>query len=184
MRRAIGLVVLAVLLLAEKEGFGQRFTVGTNVVDILTLGTVNIEGGASVARKVTVLVGGELNPLSFSSDGSAFRSRQMSLWGGARYWPWHAYSGWWAGGTLRWTVYNNGGFSDPSTEEGFAYGAGIYAGYSVMLTDRWNIDIGAGGWGGWKTYTVYACPTCGRITGEGGKTFLLPDARVAVQYVF
>ena len=105
-------------------------------------------------------------------------------WAGARWWPWHVYSGWWVGADARYTLYNVGGILKRSTEEGDAAGAGLYGGYSIMLSEWWNLDLGVGLWGGWKRYTRYACPLCGVITEQGEKGFILPDARVAVQFIF
>lgn len=71
------------------------------------------------------------------------------------------------------------------TEEGDAFGAGVGVGYSVMLSDHVNMDVGAGLWGGYKRYTVYRCPSCGRIMDEGQKWFILPnEAILSLIYVF
>mgnify|MGYP002622728773 CR=1 FL=1 len=185
-RRIATAAAVIALFLAPAPLRAQRFTAGMNVADLMTLGTLSAEGSVSVARSVTVHAGTKLNPWEFRTDSpdTQFQMRQMSLWAGARWWPWHVYSGWWAGADARWTVYNEGGISDRVTEEGNAYGAGLYGGYGMMLSDRWNIDIGAGFWGGWKVYRSYACPVCGRIMDEGEKLFMLPDARITVQYVF
>ncbi len=152
------------LLLHSATASAQRFGVGTNALDWLALGTINAEASIAVSQKVSVHVGGELNP-----------------------WTWragHVYSGWWVGADARYTLYNVGGILKRSTEEGDAAGAGLYGGYSIMLSEWWNLDLGVGLWGGWKRYTRYACPLCGVITEQGEKGFILPDARVAVQFIF
>ncbi len=180
------ILISVLFLLTLLPGRAQRFSVGTNAVDWLTLGTLNAEGSLAVAQKVSLHVGTELNPWTWNAadPSEQFQTRQNSVWGGARWWPWHVYSGWWAGGDLRWSVYNLGGVSDQVTEEGDAFGAGAWGGYSLMLGRWWNIDLGVGFWGGWTTYTRYACPRCGVRTDEGGKTFILPDARIAFQLIF
>ena len=61
---------------------------------------------------------------------------------------------------------------------------GFYGGYALMLDKNWNLDFGAGFWGGWKQYVVYSCPRCGVTLDSGGKTFILPDLRIAVQWIF
>ncbi|MBR6886736.1 MAG: DUF3575 domain-containing protein [Bacteroidales bacterium] len=183
MKRAL---LVHLLLLHALIASAQRFTVGVNAADCLALGTLNLEGSAGVSRRVSIHAGVELNPWTFNAgDASAQKqARQNSWWAGARFWPWHIYSGWWAGADLRYTVYNAGGFVSRKTEEGDAVGAGLYGGYAVMLSDRWNLDLGAGVWGGWKKYTVYACPLCGVRTENGEKTFVVPDVRIAIQYIF
>jgi len=180
------LYILALLLLLSVPGRAQRFSVGTNAVDWLTLGTVNGEAGAAASQHVSVHVGAELNPWTFRAGDQAnqFQLRQNSLWGGARWWPWHVYSGWWAGCDVRYTVYNGGGVRSRETYEGDAVGAGLWGGYSVMISPMWNLDLGLGAWGGWTRYTSYACPLCGARTDEGEKAFLVPDARIAIQLIF
>ncbi len=61
---------------------------------------------------------------------------------------------------------------------------GIYGGYSIMLNEYWNLDLGFGGWGGWTNYVRYACPICGVRTDQGSKGFFVPDARIAIQLIF
>lgn len=164
----------------------QRFSVGSNAIDWLTFGTINAEASVAVAQHWSFHVGTELNPWTWNAGDQEkqLQVRQNSYWGGARYWPWHVYSGWWWGGDIRYTVYNGGGVIKRDTEEGDAFGAGAYGGYSIMLNAYWNLDLGVGVWGGWTNYTRYACPLCGARTDEGTKAFFVPDARVAIQFIF
>jgi len=184
MKRALVGIALALALPCLVHA--QRWSAGTNLADWLSLGTLNAEGSVAVARKVSIHVGAELNPWTFNAGDQQTQAqlRQMSYWAGARWWPWHIYSGWWAGADLRYTVYNEGGILKRETEEGNAYGGGIYGGYAIMLNDRWNLDLGAGLWGGYKQYTRYACPVCGVTLESGGKPFVKPDARIVLQLIF
>lgn len=184
MKKLILAVTLAASLQLSAEA--QRLSVGTNCVDWLTLGTMNAEASVSVARNVSIHAGGELNPWTFNAGDPATQAqmRQASCWAGARWWPWHVYSGWWVGGDGRYSAYNSGGITDRVTEEGDAIGGGLYGGYAVMLSDNWNLDLGLGAWGGYTRYTRYACPRCGITLDQGGKTFILPDARLAIQLIF
>ena len=164
----------------------QRFSIGTNAIDWLTLGTINADASVAVSQHVSLQVGTELNPWTWSAGDQEkqFQTRQNSYWAGVRYWPWHVYSGWWWGGDFRYTVYNVGGIIKRDTVEGDAYGLGAYGGYSIMLDAYWNLDLGVGFWGGWTKYTSYSCPLCGVRTDEGTKMFLIPDVRVAIQFIF
>ena len=179
-------LLLLVLLLLPLSAEGQRYSVGTNAVDWMTLGTLNAEASVAVARYVSLHVGAELNPWTFhaSDPDRQMQLRQNSYWAGARWWPWHVYSGWWTGADFRYTVYNGGGIRQRDTEEGDAFGLGLWGGYAVMLSDRWNLDLGAGFWCGWTHYKTYSCPQCGHKTDEGEKSFILPDARIAFQWIF
>ena len=184
MKRFLLLILLSGVLLLPARA--QRFTVGTNAVDWLCLATLNAEASAAVGTKLSVHVGAELNPWTFRAGNpdTQLQMRHNSLWGGLRYWPWHVYSGWWVGTDFRYSVYNGGGIIQKEAEEGDAYGMGLWGGYSVMINSLWNLDLGLGAWGGWKKYTRYACPMCGLTTEQGEKFFWLPDARIAIQFVF
>ena len=178
--------LLLLLLLLPVTAQAQRYSVGTNAVDWMTLGTLNAEASVAVSRYVSVHAGAELNPWTFHAGDPdrQMQLRQNSYWAGARWWPWHVYSGWWTGADARYTVYNGGGIRQRETEEGDAIGMGFWGGYAVMLSDRWNLDLGAGFWGGWTRYKTYACPLCGHRLDEGEKAFILPDARIAIQLIF
>lgn len=185
--KALGKTLLAALLwCAVLPVAAQRFTAGTDGVGWLALGTLNADASVAVSRNFSLHAGASLNPWTYRKDKpeKQLQLRQLSVWGGARWWPWHVYSGWWAGLDARYMVYNMGGIIKRETEEGDAYGARIWGGYSVMLSEHWNLDLGVGAWGGWKKYTVFSCPSCGITLEQGGKVFVLPDARVAVQLIF
>ena len=180
-------ILLSLLLLVTALPLAaQRFSVGTNAVDWLSLGTLNLEASAAVSQRYSIHVGAELNPWTFAAGNpeKQLQMRQNSYWGGLRLWPWHVYSGWWMGADLRYTVYNGGGILKRETAEGDAYGIGLWGGYSIMLNELWNLDLGLGFWGGYKKYTRYACPLCGVVTDQGERAFILPDARIAIQLIF
>ncbi len=180
------LILLVSLCLLTIPCRAQRFSVGTNAADWMSLGTINAEASVAVSQHVSLHVGAELNPWTWrpESQDTQFQARHMSYWGGVRWWPWHVYSGWWAGADGRYSIYNEGGIFRRETEEGRAWGGGLYGGYSIMLSESWNLDLGLGAWGGWKEYTTYACPRCGVIKDEGAKVFVVPDARIAIQLIF
>lgn len=179
-------LIAGLTLLFSGQASAQRFTVGTNAVDWLTFGTINAEASVAVAQHFSIHVGTELNPWTWNagSQEKQLQVRQNSYWAGARWWPWHVYSGWWGGADFRYTVYNGGGVIKRDTQEGDAYGMGIYGGYSIMLSEYWNLDLGFGFWGGWTDYVSYACPLCGVRTDQGTKAFIVPDARIAIQFIF
>lgn len=174
------------LCLPTAGAWAQKLSVGTNAVDWLSLGTINAEASIAVSQHYSIHVGAEINPWTWNGGDreKQLQARQNSYWGGLRYWPWHVYSGWWAGADLRYSVYNIGGIIKRDTEEGEAYGTGAYGGYSIMLNEMWNLDLGFGVWGGYRKYTRYACPVCGPVTDEGSGVFFLPDARIAIQLIF
>ena len=180
------LLLIIILLSVAPAAFAQRFSIGMNAVDLFSLGTIEGEASVAVSQHWSFHVGAELNPWTWNAGDQQkqLQSRQNSYWGGARYWPWHVYSGWWWGADARYSVYNIGGIIKRDTQEGDAWGLGAYGGYSIMLNAYWNLDLGFGVWGGVTKYTRFACPLCGTRLDEGTKGFFLPDARIAIQFIF
>lgn len=174
-----------VLLCVCFSAAGQELSLSTNVLDYANLGTLNVEASYGVARHWSVDAGVKYNPFRFGEGSEVKQSRQRSVSAGARYWPWHVFSGWWLEGGLRFQEYNVGGHSSPDTSEGSRFGGALRAGYSYMLSPHFNLDFGAGVWTGYDRYVTYACPVCGRIMGEGAKYFVLPsDFIVSLAFIF
>ena len=183
MKRLILLCLLGFLFSVSASA--QKWSIGTNAVEWLNLGTVNAEGSVAAGRHASVGVGFRYNPWTFGGEEKQLQNKQRSAYVYGRWWPWFIYSGWWLQGKGQYSEYNQGGIFSRETEEGDAYGAGIAAGYTLMLHRQLNIEFAAGIWGGYKTYTVYACPTCGRIVDSGAKAFILPDnIAVSLLYIF
>ena len=78
-----------------------------------------------------------------------------------------------------------GGIMSSETEEGDRLGAGLYSGYTYMLSSHFNIEFGLGLWAGIDRYRRYSCPKCGITVGDGDRGFILPDdVTVSLVYVF
>lgn len=183
-RKIIITLMLAVLPLLCPA---QNWSASTNLMDYVSLGTVNAEIGAGVGRRVSIEASARINPWTFhkGDPGKQMQNRQQTYAAGVRYWPWHIYSGWWISGLAQYQEYNRGGIISPLTEEGDAFGLSAGAGYALMLNEHLNLDFGLSIWTGQKTYITYACPSCGRITAKGSKWFVMPnEIRVAIQYIF
>ena len=178
-------VILLLLLLTGGRAQAQQASVSVNAVDCANFGTINAEASAAVARHWTVNAGARYNPWSFGEGDSRVQNRTRTFYAGTRWWPWNIYSGWWMGARAQWEEYNRGGIVSLQTEEGDAWGAALSGGYSLMLHRNLNLDFGLGLWGGWKTYTVYRCPTCGKVEDEGSKVFFMPsDVSVSLMFTF
>lgn len=185
-RFAIILAVAAFILPSLKSG-AQTVSLSTNLLDYACLGTLNADVSYSLSRRWSVTAGARYNPFTFrkGDPDKQFQLRQQSYSLGARLWPWHTWSGWWFAGKLRYQEYNSGGIRSLETIEGDRFGAGLYAGYTYMLTSHLNIEFGLGLWSGLDVYRCYSCPVCG-VTLESGKThFILPDdIMISLAYVF
>ena len=187
--RRIRLLFISFLLLFAAEASAQKFSVSVNALDVVNLGTINLQANYAFGRHWTATLQGRYNNWNFGSveKGTPFQNRSRSGALGARYWLWYSYSGWWAAANVRFDEYNRGGlFGELRTEEGRAWGGGLALGYSLMLAERWNLDFGIGGWCGITNYTVYACPRCGMILDRGRKFFALPsaDCQISFTYIF
>lgn len=185
MIRKITILIAALLLGAGLKA--QDVSVSTNIMGYLNLGTLNLETSYALAQHWSVNAGLKYNPFTFpkGNDGDVMQNRQQSYALGARFWPWHVYSGWWAAARAQYQEYNVGGVSSQETREGDRYGGGFAAGYAYMLGSHFNIEAGAGVWAGRDKYKLYACPTCGRTLESGNKNFMmLNDIILSLSYVF
>ena len=179
--------VAVFLLCSGARCSAQKFAVSTNAVGYLNLCTMNIEASYALSRHFSLNGEARYNPFTFhkGQSGQQFQNRQRTFSLGARYWPWYVYSGWWVSLKGRYEEYNRGGWKNPSTEEGDAWGGSLGVGYTLMIKDYLNLEFGAGVWGGRKTYTRYACPACGRITDQGKAWFIMPSELMAsIVFVF
>lgn len=181
------IIITLLLAVLPVLGRAQNWSVSTNVLDYVSLGTMNAEVSAGVGRRVTIEASARVNPWTFHKGDPSrqMQNRHQTYALGMRYWPWHIYSGWWISADAQYQEYNRGGIISQKTEEGDAFGLSAGAGYSLMLHEKLNLDFGVTLWAGQKTFISYACPSCGRITDKGSKWFLMPnEIRVAIQYIF
>ena len=176
MKRLFALALGLILCLgARAQEFEPKFALRANVAELAQGGTIDVETSVGFSRHWSADADVRYNP--YSED-----SRQRSLGVGARWWPWYVYSGLWLSGKARYQEYS---VLSSTSSEGDRVGGSLTAGYSRMLGRHLNLDFGLGLWGGYETYSVYACETCGRIRERGAKYFLRPDALVlALTFVF
>lgn len=181
------IIITLLLAVLPVLGRAQNWSVSTNVLDYVSLGTMNAEVSAGVGRRVTIEASARVNPWTFHKGDPSrqMQNRHQTYALGMRYWPWHIYSGWWISADAQYQEYNRGGIISQKTEEGDAFGLSAGGGYSLMLHEKLNLDFGVTLWAGQKTFISYACPSCGRITDKGSKWFVMPnEIRVAIQYIF
>ena len=185
--KKVGMLLIAGLLVACLPLSAQKFSLSTDLIGYAFFGTVNAEACVSISQKWSLTAGARVNPFTFRKADPArqFQFRQQSYALGARMWPWHTGSGWWFAGKMRYQEYNRGGLFLNDTREGDRFGAGIYAGYTHMLTAHLNLEFGLGLWAGMDVYRKYSCPKCGTVTSSGKAGFILPDdAMISIAYVF
>ena len=183
--RKLVISLCMLLFAASFNSNAQKWSVSTNVADWANLGPINADGSVAAGRHATVGVGFRYNPWTYGGEEKQFQNKQRTAYVYGKWWPWNVYSGWWMGGYAQVTEYNQGGIFKRTTEEGDAYGIGLSGGYTLMVHKNLNLDFGAGFWGGYTKYVVYACPTCGRIMDSGNKWFIMPnDLIMSLVYIF
>lgn len=197
MRRLKHLLVLAILVLAANSLDAQNITVSTNLLDWANLGTINGDVTVSVARRWSIGANAEYNPWTYKFKGGEYwlynRHRTFGLYG--EFWPWYVNAGWAVQVGAQYKEYAEGGFPFfkhdygerfgriPLVEEGDAVGGGAAVKYSRLLSRNWSLEFSAGVWAGWKWYTRYRCPNCGRQL-EQSKGFFVAPYNIAVRFVF
>ena len=185
-------VIIAVVLLICAPRIAEAQTtwaVSTNALSWVNLGTINAEGAVSVHDHITVNAGFVANPWKMTTPTHVdLQNRQYGLHVGAKYWPWHTFSEWWVGAKIQYKHFRQVGLLSPNLMIGDAIGAGISGGYSVMISNHFNLDFGLGLWGGrlvkYRKYKEqYEDNT--RISEQGGRNFLyLDNVMVSLVYVF
>lgn len=187
MKKYVWIIAFALMVLSSRTSEAQTFSVSTDLLGYARLGTMNLDASYAVSRRWSLTAGVRYNPFTFRKGDPErqFQSRQQSYAVGMRVWPWHTWSGWWFAGKFRYQEYNVGGIVSRKTEEGDRFGAGLYAGYTHMLSSHFNIEFGMGLWSGLAWYRQYSCPVCGLTTDSGRKFFMLPDdVMISLAYVF
>ena len=180
-RLALCLIVAAVCA----QCYAQQWAVSTNFADYANFGTLNLEGSVATGKHWSVTAVAKYNPFLFYKGEQPVSARQQVYGAGVRFWPWHVYSGWWAGARLQYQEYNRGGLTSQETDEGDRYGVGLSGGYSYMLNPHLNLDFGIGFWSGYDRFVRYACPVCGLTQMRGERMFVLPnDILLSLVYVF
>lgn len=187
MKNYLRIVCIVISAVFCRDMSAQTFSVSTDILGYARLGTMNIDASYAVSRRWSLVAGARYNPFTFRAGDPErqFQSRQQSYSVGMRLWPWHIWSGWWFAGKLRYQEYNEGGIISGKTEEGDRFGAGIYAGYTHMLSSHFNLEFGVGLWAGLDAYRQCSCPVCGLTMSTGNRLFVLPDDFIiSIAYVF
>lgn len=167
----------------------QRWSVSTNALQWATLGTINAEGGYSLNQNFSLSAGFAVNPWLVNSPTSIqMRNNQFGGYCGVKYWPWHVYSEWWFGAKIQYKQFEQVGILTSNLVKGDAIGAGLSAGYSFMLGNHFNLDLGVGVWGGKiVNYAKYKGNTTvdSKLLEQGSKGFVFLDNLIlSIIYIF
>ncbi len=175
MRKTLFILVLALsipVISNAQTGERRSFDISTNLLDWASLGTANLDFGASVARNFSLHLSGQYNPWEIEPEKGSIHLIENNRWSasiGARYWPWYVFSGWWVSAKVRYLDFTEfGTLSGSAGFDGNALGAGLSAGYTLMLTKNLNMEFGAGVWGNkYFSRTLYDDPESYRSGAAG-----------------
>jgi len=193
------IIILLILSFHVISARGQNFSVSTNVADWADFITMNVELGIPLAQHFSVHAQTRINPWVFGiKEGEAsyddivdlekagFLKKKTQVGLSARYWPWYVFSGFWVKGKLQFSSYDRGGkFLGAERKIGDAFGGGLGVGYTFMLSTNWNIEAGAGFWGGMTHESVRENVVTPKAPDAVWKRFIaLDEIVVAFVYVF
>lgn len=171
------LITLMLVLPIVNYSPAQSYSVGSNIMGLVT-GSLNLELSASLNRRLSLHLPLSWNPLQF---GDNKKIKHMMLSPGLRLWSWHSYSGFYAGTQIVLMRYNCG--LNSLRYDGKGYGFSLSAGYSKMVSRRWNLDfeIGAGVFR--LKHDCFERRVCGEYLYSEDKLKLLPG-RLSVNLVY
>ena len=185
MNRRIVAFLLCIFLIGNVwNARAQKFSIQTNLVDWAMLGTFNAEAGISFSQHFSLVAGARFNPWSFErANAMPLSMKQTTGYIGFRYWPWYVNSGFWAGGKVQFQEFHLSGLFGKTIDATGGRGIGLSLGYTFMLDESLNLELGAGAWmgrfSGWSETPEPEQPSIGRAL------FILPDAlSVSIVYVF
>lgn len=160
-----------------KDGLSQKYSIGTNIAGITTA-TLNLELSASFNRNLSIHLPLSWNPFTLKGNRKLLH---LGLQPGVRWWFWHVYSGFFGAAQLNLIRYNCG--LSKYRFDGKGYGVSISAGYSKMVSRRWNLDFEAGVAIGRLIHDCYERVRCGEYLFSEDKIRVLPG-RVSIAVVY
>lgn len=170
----------------------SAFSISTNLFDWADLGTINLDAGFALSRHFSLQAGVKYNPWSITpskGEYSLIQNQQLSGSLGMRYWPWYVFSGWWICAKAQYCDFSETGIWRPALDTGKAVGGGLSTGYTILMTKHFNIELGAGFWGGkLLEHNLYHCPDPVHTDfprESGPKSFIaINDVTISLQWVF
>lgn len=131
----------------------------------------------------------QFNPFDYSQDVDS-RQKHLLIAPEVRYWLCSPFVGLFVSANTFWAHYNIGGYKIPilfkqderRRYQGDALAAGISAGYSYILANRWSIEGELGIDAGWTWYDLYECAHCGIMFSSESQLFATPKAGISIIY--
>ncbi|MHC1778976.1 MAG: DUF3575 domain-containing protein [Bacteroidales bacterium] len=171
------LITLLLILPIVKCSLSQSYSAGSNIIGMVT-GSLNLELSAGLNRRLSVHLPISWNPFHFGENRKILH---MALQPGLRFWSWHSYSGFYTGAQLGFIRYNCG--LNTIRYDGKGYGCSLSAGYSKMVSGRWNLDFEVGAGIFRLVHDCFERKFCGEYLYSEDKLKLLP-CRLSVNLVY
>lgn len=172
---------------ASGEDKPRYWALSTNLLGYADLLTLNLEFQYAVGRHWSLDMAGKSNGLVLkkNTEGQIMDRKSVASIG-AKYWPWYVFSGWWFSGFMRTENFSQSNLTKTmGFRSGDSYGAGVSAGYALILTKWFNLDFSLGAWGGYRTTATYEFPDLQNGTGKTSKAFIdIADICVSAMFVF
>lgn len=144
-----GILIVLLLVWVPHLAEAQNWAVSTNALSWANLGTVNAEGSVSLGKQLTINAGFTANPWEVTTNTYVnVKNQQYGGYLGFKYWFWHVYSGWWIGAKAQYKNFEQVGLLTSNLMKGDAMGGGLASGYSILISESLNLDLGLGIWGG------------------------------------
>lgn len=193
------LLLTVIVVLVPLFSHAQNIAVSTNALDWANFVTMNVEAGIPVAKHFSIHAQVRVNPWVWGlKEGEAsyddivdletagFLKKKTAIGVSARWWPWYVFSGFWVRAKAQYCSYDWGGkFLGQERRIGDAFGAGLGAGYTLMLSRNWNVEFGVGAWMGMTSESVRENVVTPKNPDPEWKRFIWPDdIVVAFVYVF
>ncbi len=170
-------IALSALLLCCGGLRAQFYSVGTNIPVAATT-TLNMELSMTLDRKYSLHLPVYYNPFVF---GGNKKLQNFTVLPGLRSWMLESYIGGFLGVNAIGTKYH---FTwKDNRYQGYGFGAGISAGYALMLSPRWNLEAEVGLGLIWADYAKYPCEKCTRKIEEEQGWHVVPN-KVGISLVY
>ncbi len=185
-------VLTAALLLCTGAAFGKEtardsrgsWAASTSLPHWALLGSANVSLYYMYGNNLAVKAGVRYNPWHFSlRGGNALWLRHFTPHIGLQYWGGSCFDGWYTAASLLYSEYNVAGFARIGCIEGNFAGLEVGGGYSLPVSERFSLSLGAAAAAGFHKSLRYAAPVCGRILSRsGGCTAFISEITLSICY--
>ena len=169
----------------EKSAPERKWAIGSDIADWAELICPNMELQYCGWDHIALTGGIKYNPFTFRKGSpEQTQMRQLTPFIGMRYWFDVPYRNWYMEGRLAGSVYSVANVFCGKCFEGNLAALEFGGGWSTMISEQWNLSVGAGIAAALHNTTRYLGPVCGRIDGSDKGFILLPDITISISYLW